>query len=132
MRRGKGWRVFGLDYQAIRFWIDIGILAWAFTVSGFVIWDRRNKVTQEAVVTLRHEVAKELADIKANLETRRARVDESLEAMRARLSETPTRMDLTQLYKAIGEVSQVATELRGTVHSVEATLHMINQHLLDK
>jgi hypothetical protein len=124
--------VFGLDYQAIRFWIDIGILAWAFTVSGFVIWDRRNKVTQEAVVTLRHEVAKELADIKANLETRRARVDESLETMRARLSETPTRMDLTQLYKAIGEVSQVATELRGTVHSVEATLHMINQHLLDK
>lgn len=121
-----------IDYQAIRFWIDIGILAWAFAVSGFVIWDRRNKVTQEAISTLKHEVAKELADMRMNLDARRQHIDAALETMRARQSDTPTRGDLAQLYTAINEVSTVAVELRGTVHSLQNTMQMINQHLLDK
>lgn len=110
-----------VDYQGIRFWIDIGMLAWAFMVSGFVIWDRRNKVTQEAIQTLKHEVAKE-----------RQHIDEALAHVRARQADTPTRSDLAQLYTAINEVSSVSIELRGTVHALQNTMQMINQHLLDK
>lgn|GEM_PF-2420008 len=121
-----------VDYQAIRFWIDIGMLAWAFMVSGFVIWDRRNKVTQEEIQTLKHEVAKELADMRMNLDVRRQHIDEALAHVRARQADTPTRSDLAQLYTAINEVSSVSIELRGTVHALQNTMQMINQHLLDK
>lgn len=121
-----------VDYQAIRFWIDIGILAWALMVSGFVIWDRRNKVTQEAIQTLKYEVAKELADMRMNLDVRRQHIDEALAHVRARQADTPTRSDLAQLYTAINEVSSVSIELRGTVHALQNTMQMINQHLLDK
>lgn len=128
----KGSLVFGVDLALFSFWKDVVLLCWAVGVSGFVIWDRRNKVTQEAIVTLRHEVAKELADMRLNLESRRRHIDESIELMRARQADTPTRGDLADLYRAINSVSQVATELRGTVTALTNTMHMINQHLLDK
>ncbi len=132
-----------IDYNAIRFWIDLGILLWAFFVSGLVIWDRRNKVTQDAVKklhedttaavqTLRHEIAKELADMRIKTEDRRKHVDSIVQEMRARQADTPTRGDLAQLYQAINTVSAVATELRGTVSALQNTMQMINQHLLDK
>ncbi|EXI72660.1 MAG TPA: hypothetical protein PK440_07735 [Candidatus Accumulibacter phosphatis] len=124
--------MFGIDYQTIRFWIDMMTLLWALMVSGFVFWDRRNKVTQDAIKSLRVEVAKEIADVKMNLDARRAIVDETLQTLRVRLSETTTRADLAPVYSAISEVSEVATELRGTVAAISQTLHMINQHLLDK
>lgn len=132
-----------IDYNAIRFWIDLGILLWAFFVSGLVIWDRRNKVTQDAVKklhedttaavqTLRHEIAKELADMRIKTEDRRKHVDSIVQEMRARQADTPTRGDLAQLYQAINTVSAVATELRGTVSALQNTMQIINQHLLDK
>jgi hypothetical protein len=132
-----------IDYNAIRFWIDLGILLWAFFVSGLVIWDRRNKVTQDAVKqlhedttaavqTMRHEIAKELADMRIKTEDRRKHVDSIVQEMRARQADTPTRGDLAQLYQAINTVSAVATELRGTVSALQNTMQMINQHLLDK
>jgi phosphoglycerate-specific signal transduction histidine kinase len=132
-----------INYDAIRFWIDAAILAWAFGVSGFVIWDRRNKVTQEAinklhqdttaaVQTLRHEVAKELADMRLNFEDRRKHVDLAVAEMRTRQADTPTRGDLTELYQAINTVSALSTELRGTVHALQNTMQLINQHLLSK
>lgn len=124
--------MFGVDLALFSFWKDVVLLCWAVGVSGFVIWDRRNKVTQAAIVTLRHEVAKELADMRLNLESRRRHIDESIELMRARQADTPTRGDLADLYRAINSVSQVATELRGTVTALTNTMHMINQHLLDK
>lgn len=120
------------DYQAIRFWIDVAILGWAFSTSGFVIWDRRNKVTQDAIVKFRSEVDSQMSGLKAELETRRRRVDDHMENMRTRLSETPTRVDLSRLYEAIGNVSDVANQLQGTVNTLQNTMHMINQHLLDK
>lgn len=132
-----------INYDAIRFWIDVAILAWAFGVSGFVIWDRRNKVTQEAinklhqdttaaVQTLRQEVAKELADMRLNFEDRRKHVDLAVAEMRTRQADTPTRGDLTELYQAINTVSALSTELRGTVHALQNTMQLINQHLLSK
>jgi hypothetical protein len=84
------------------------------------------------VQTLRHEVAKELADIRLNLEDRRKHVDLAVAEMRTRQADTPTRGDLAQLYQAINTVSAVATELRGTVSALQNTMQMINQHLLDK
>lgn len=124
--------MFDIDYQAVRFWIDMAIMLWMFMVSGFVIWDRRNKVTQDAIQTLRHEVAKELADLKLHLDTRRLHVDEALSTMRTRQSDTPTRGDIAQLYAAINGVSAISVELRGTVHALQNTMQMLNQHLLDK
>lgn len=128
----KGTLVFGVDLQLFAFWKDVALLCWAVGVSGFVVWDRRNKVTQEAIVTLRHEVAKELADMRMNLESRRRHIDDSIELIRTRQADTPTRGDLADLYRAINNVSEVATELRGTVSALTNTIHMINQHLLAK
>lgn len=128
----KGTLVFGVDLQLFAFWKDVALLCWAVGVSGFVVWDRRNKVTQEAIVTLRHEVAKELADVRMNLESRRRHIDDSIELIRTRQADTPTRGDLADLYRAINNVSEVATELRGTVSALTNTMHMINQHLLAK
>lgn len=128
----KGTLVFGVDLQLFAFWKDVALLCWAVGVSGFVVWDRRNKVTQEAIVTLRHEVAKELADMRMNLESRRRHIDDSIELIRTRQADTPTRGDLADLYRAINNVSEVATELRGTVSALTNTMHMINQHLLAK
>lgn len=124
--------MFGIDLALFSFWKEVALLCWAVCLSGFLLWDRRNKVTQEAIVTLRHEVANELADMRLNLESRRRHIDESIELMRARQADTPTRGDLADLYRAINSVSQVATELRGTVTALTNTMHMINQHLLDK
>lgn len=124
--------MFGVDLQLFAFWKDVALLCWAVGVSGFVVWDRRNKVTQEAIVTLRHEVAKELADMRMNLESRRRHIDDSIELIRTRQADTPTRGDLADLYRAINNVSEVATELRGTVSALTNTMHMINQHLLAK
>lgn len=128
----KGTLVFGVDLQLFAFWKDVALLCWAVGVSGFVIWDRRNKVTQDAIVSLRHEVAKELADMRMNLESRRRHIDDSIELIRTRQADTPTRGDLADLYRAINNVSEVATELRGTVAALTNTMHMINQHLLAK
>jgi multidrug efflux pump subunit AcrA (membrane-fusion protein) len=121
-----------IDYQAIRFWIDIAILGWGFSVSGFVIWDRRNKVTQEAIAKFRGDVSAQVDSLRSDLDLRRRRVDEHIESMKTRLSETPTRVDLSRLYEAIGDVSEIANQLSGTVQSLQNTIHMINQHLLDK
>lgn len=120
------------DYQAIRFWIDVAILGWAFSTSGFVIWDRRNKVTQEAIVKFRSEVSAEILGLRSDLDIRRRRVDDHMEELKKRLSETPTRIDLNRLYEAIGSVSKVADQLSGTVQSLQNTIQMINQHLLDR
>ena len=133
----------GIDYQAIRFWLDVAMLTWAFSVSGFVIWDRRNKVTQDSiqelhkgtadiVQTLRHEIAKELADLRMNIDGRRKAVDIMLDTVRSRQADSPTRADMGDLYRAINQVSTVSSELHGTVTALQNTMQMINQHLLDK
>lgn len=121
-----------VDYSAVRFYLDLMILLLVSCHSGFTIWDRRNKVTQEAVTKLREDVHTEVEKLRADLDLRRRRIDESMDALREKLSDAPTRMDLTRLYEAIGDVSQLANELRGTVQSLQNTMHLINQHLLEK
>jgi len=128
---GRGRRV-SVDYQAIRFWVDMGILAWGLAVTGWLYWDRRNQVTQEAVSKLREEHARALDALRADIDLRRRRIDEEMRTIGTRLAEAPTRVDLSRLYEAIGDVSELANQLRGSVGALQKTLQMINQHLLDK
>ncbi|MBN8516634.1 MAG: hypothetical protein J5X22_21005 [Candidatus Accumulibacter sp.] len=122
----------GIDFVAIRWWIDFAMLLLLIATMGFTFWDRRNKVTQEAVSKLRSDLYQEIASMKTDLETRRRRVDDHFGEIRTRLSDTPTRLDLSRLYEAISEVSQVANQLRGTVESLQGTISLINQHLLEQ
>lgn len=121
-----------VDFVAIRWWIDFGLVLLVVATQGFNFWDRRNKVTQEAVAKLRGDFMQELAVLKIDLETRRRRIDDHLEGVKTRLSDTPTRPDLARLHEAIGDVSQVANQLRGTVESLQGTISLINQHLLEQ
>jgi len=100
-----------LDLAKFRFWNDLFWICWSLLVSGFLLFDRRNKVTQEAIATMRAE----LAHLKEDLDLRRRRVDESMEGMKLRLVDLPTRDDVGRLQSLIGEVAQLANELRGTV-----------------
>ncbi|MER2545907.1 MAG: hypothetical protein ABTS16_21140 [Candidatus Accumulibacter phosphatis] len=131
------------ELTMIRNWIDFSLLIVVTCHTGFTIWDRRNKVTQEAIVQLRSTVNAdigalrsaintEFAAVRADLEGRRRRVDDHMQDMRTRISDTPTRVDLARLYEAIGNVSDIANQLSGTVHSLQNTIQMINQYLLDK
>lgn len=117
-----------LDLAKFRFWNDLFWICWSLLVSGFLLFDRRNKVTQEAIATMRAE----LAHLKEDLDQRRRRVDESMEGMKLRLVDLPTRDDVERLQSLIGEVAQLANELRGTVHSLQNTMQLINQHLLEQ
>lgn len=130
-----------VDYQAIRFWIDIAVLAWAFAASLFVLWDRRNKVTQEAVAAMRADHAKqidklradqsaEIAALRAGVESRRARIDEELSTLHARLSDAPRKQDIEALYGMVRQVSEQTSKLCGAMEAAQASLAMINQHLL--
>lgn len=128
-----------LDLAKFRFWNDLFWICWSLLVSGFLLFDRRNKVTQEAIATMRAELvtlktesSAELAHLKADLDLRRRRVDENLEGMKLRLVDLPTRDDVGRLQSLIGEVAQLANELRGTVHSLQNTMQLINQHLLEQ
>jgi lipopolysaccharide biosynthesis regulator YciM len=121
-----------VDFVETRWWIDFGLVLLVAASQGFNFWDRRNKVTQEAVAKLRSDFMQELNVLKSDLETRRRRIDDHLEGVKTRLSDTPTRLDLSRLYEAIGDVSQVANQLRGTVESLQGTISLINQHLLEQ
>ena len=121
-----------VDFVETRWWIDFGLVLRVAASQGFNFWDRRNKVTQEAVAKLRSDFMQELNVLKSDLETRRRRIDDHLEGVKTRLSDTPTRLDLSRLYEAIGDVSQVANQLRGTVESLQGTISLINQHLLEQ
>lgn len=120
-----------VDFAAIRWWIDFGILGVVLLHSGFVFWDRRNKVSQEAVEKLRADLHSEITGLKADVERRRRRIDDEMGGIKTRLSDTPTLRDLSQLYEVVRDVAQVANELRGTVQSLQNTLQLINQHLLE-
>ena len=133
--------VAAVDYQAIRFWIDIAALAWAVAVSLFVLWDRRNKVTQEAVAAMRADHAKqldklraeqsaEIGALRASVESRRARIDEELSTLHARLSDAPRKQDIDALYGMVRQVSEQTNKLCGAMEAAQASLAMINQHLL--
>lgn len=121
-----------VDFVAIRWWIDFAMLLLLVATMGFTFWDRRNKVTQEAVSKLRSDLSQEIASMKSDIESRRRRIDDHFGEIRTRLSDTPTRLDLSRLYEAIGDVSQVANQLRGTVESLQGTISLINQHLLEQ
>lgn len=118
------------DIATIRFWIDIFWLVWGVGTTAFVFIDRRNKVTQEAIVKLRTEVSQEVSTLRSDLDIRRRRVDETIEIMRSRLADTPTRIDLTRLNEVVSDVARVSNELRGTVHALQNTMQLINQHLM--
>lgn len=121
-----------VDFVETRWWIDFGLVLLVAASQGFNFWDRRNKVTQEAVAKLRSDFMQELAMLKSDIDARRRRIDDHLEGVKTRLSDTPTRLDLSRLYEAIGDVSQVANQLRGTVESLQGTISLINQHLLEQ
>jgi hypothetical protein len=98
-----------IDYQAIRFWIDIAILGWGFSVSGFVIWDRRNKVTQEAIAKFRGDVSAQVDSLRSDLDLRRRRVDEHIESMKTRpLRDAHTGSIFPGCMRRSADVSEIA------------------------
>lgn len=132
-----------VDYQAIRFWIDMAVLAWAAAASLFVLWDRRNKVTQEAVAALRADHARqvdklreeqsaEIAALRESLDVRRARVDDEIQTLHARLGDAPRKQDLDALYAMVRHVAEQTSKLCGAMEAAQASLAMINQHLLSQ
>jgi len=122
----------GVDPDLFKFRIlDLFWLVWCLSLSGFVVSSRRDRVTPEELARMRAALSKEVSSLQTDLDQRRRRVDESIEMIKTRMSDVPTRGDLTRLHELIGEVAQLANELRGTVHSLQNTMQLINQHLLD-
>lgn len=120
------------ELHLVRTWIDFLILIVVGCHTGFTLWDRRNKVTQDVIAELRIDVSNKVSSLQGDLEIRRRRVDESLEILKSRVAEVPTRDDVIRLHDLIHENSQISSELRGAVQSVQNTVQMINQHLLER
>ncbi len=121
-----------VDLPLIKIWIEFLILVVASCSTGFSIWDRRNQVTQKVVDELREDVSSQVSALRSDIERRRQHVDETLESLKSRVADVPTREDIVRLQDVIHENSQISSELRGAVQAVQNTVQMINQHLLER
>lgn len=103
----------GIDYQAITFWVNSGILLLNVVIGVFVWANRRHQVTDDRV----------------------QKVEERVSVVETHLPHMPTHIDIRNDMQAIetllrnlrGEIGEISGRMQGVNRAVD----LINQHLLN-
>lgn len=107
----------GLDYGAARFWMDFGALI-AVGINAVYTWfTGRTKANKTAIEKMDSKVAG---------------VSSRLTAIEADLRHAPSRSDIDELHERVTIATNELGQVRGELHSMNRTLTLIHQSLLDE
>lgn len=133
-----------MNYEAARFWLEVFLIVWNLAGSGYLLWERRNRRSDNRLTELQKEVAEKASktEIK-DAQTKRDEVcaehkrgaesqEKSLRKLHDEMSHLPTRTEINELAKCMRDLGEKIGNLDGRMSGVNRAVDLMNQFLIEQ
>ena len=110
-----------IDYLAWRFWIDIAQVLGLIGLAVYTWFVNRTKANSQAIEVLEEKSDKRFSDHHTRLSV-----------IEKELTHVPGEPEVGRIHNRIDQVGQGVKHIEGEMKQMNATLHLIQQYLLEK
>ena len=111
-----------IDYEALKFWLQVANLAWTVILSFLVFFANRHKVTQDKIDAVQARSTR-------GLEKVHLRVDDH--ERRLNCIETELR-NVSDASDEIGDLASMVSEVKGRLDGIARAVDLMNEHLMNR
>lgn len=133
----------GLDYTALRFWMDVGQTIGTVAIGVFVWWDKQRTKTAKRFAELEswkddHEprvdaletAVEEMQEKCSSHQDQTGQLDRGMIAVQAELRHLPGKKEIDMLTRQIGDMNEKMGRMDGRLAGINRAVDLMNQHLL--
>lgn len=133
----------GIDYTAVRFWMDVGQTAATVAIGVFVWWDKQRTKTSKRFAALEswkgeHEprvealetAIEEMREQCSSHQGQTGQLDRGMIAVQAELKHLPGKKEIDMLIRQIGDLNEKIGRMGGRLTGINRAVDLMNQHLL--
>lgn len=117
-----------LDYDALRFWLELLLALAALSATGYGWWIGRTRATRANIEAVNTRVTVVYDDCRQSINVLR----KDLDKVEVKMEGLPNHDDLAEMHKKINGVDSQLQQIIGGLTEVKSTVGMINQHLLTR